>query len=93
MAEMSESLEALQRAIQEHASQQDEDSDHTSVIVTNAIVIWEQSGLHEDGTMCTQVLYSVPTDSLSITASLGLIEAGGTYVRRDILGLDGEEED
>lgn len=63
------------------------------VLVDSALVVWEQVGYAEDGEPQRQILYAVPTDNFSLSASLGLLEASREYVRRDILGERGDDDD
>lgn len=56
------------------------------VLVDVAVVLWEQVSYDDDGDVGRRIRYAVPTDNFSLSSGLGLIEAGGEYVRRDILG-------
>ena len=63
-------------------------ADEPPVLVGGALVLWEQVRYDEDGDVCRSIRYAVPTDSSTLTGSLGLLEAAGEYLRRDILGDD-----
>jgi hypothetical protein len=62
------------------------------VLVDVAVVLWEQVSYDEDGDVGRRIRYAVPTDNFSLSSGLGLIEAGGEYVRRDILGARREDD-
>lgn len=77
-------LEALRDAVQAFANAQGDDDDGP-VLVDVAVVLWEQVRYDEDGRVMRRIRYACPTDNFSMTSGLGLIEAGGHLVRRDIL--------
>lgn len=60
-------------------------------LLDSAVVIWESVSFDEDGETERSISYTVPTDNFSLTSVLGLIEAGKFYVKRDALGLLGDE--
>ena len=77
----SQPLQDLKAAIQAFASSGSKDA----VLVDVAVVMWEQVGFTEDGEPHRHIDYAVPTDNFSLSGTLGLLEAGGVYIRRDIL--------
>lgn len=77
-----EPLAALQEAIQQFANSLAD----RAPMVTNTLVAWEEVAIDDDGTTTHQIKYAIPTDMVSMGASLGLNEAAGEYIRRDILG-------
>lgn len=83
MSELTPELEALALAIQAHASAQ---ADEGNPLVTQAVVVYETVALDDDGTPMRRISYTVPTENFSVSGAVGLIEAGGHYLRRDALG-------
>ena len=77
-------LVAVRDAIQQLANAV-EDEPH---LLDNAVVIWEAVSFDEDGETQRAIRYAVPTDNFTISGTLGLIEAGKFYVRRDGLSED-----
>lgn len=62
-------------------------------LVDVALVIWEEVSYDDDGDPQRAISYAVPTDNFSLSSGLGLIEAAGEYVRRDILGARGGDDE
>lgn len=60
-------------------------------LVDNAIVVWESVSYNEDGDVQRCIRYAVPTENFTMSGTLGLLEAGAFYVRRDM--LRGYEDD
>ena len=84
MTEQRPELNALRDAIQDLANAI-EDEPH---LLDNAVVIWESVSFDEDGDPQRSIQYAVPTDNFTLSGTLGLIEAGKFYLRRDGLGCD-----
>lgn len=80
--EESPELAALREAVQAMANA-GEDNAH---MVTSAVVVWEAITYDDDGQQMHAVQYSCPTDTLSVVATLGLLDAATHMVRRDALG-------
>jgi len=87
MTEQRPELTALREAIQALANAV-EDEPH---LLDNAVVIWEAVSFDDDGDPQRCIRYAVPTDNFTISGTLGLIEAGKFYLRRDGLG-DGDDD-
>lgn len=77
-------LDALRQAVQDFANTR---ADQPAV-VDNALVIWEQVSYDGDGTVMRCIRYAVPTDNFTVSGTLGLLQAAGVYVRRDVLNDD-----
>jgi hypothetical protein len=75
-----EAIQALVNAI--------EDEPH---LLDCAVVIWEAVSFAEDGETQRCIRYAVPTDNFSMSAALGLLEAGKHYIRRDALGIGDDD--
>lgn len=86
---MTEPLDDLQAAVQAFVNKQVE----TPTLVDNALVVWEEVSYDEDGITQRRIRYCVPTDNFSLSGTLGLLEAASEYVRRDILGERGADDD
>lgn len=54
-------------------------------LVDHAIVVWEAASYDDDGNVQRCIRYAVPTDNFTLSGTLGLLEAGNFYVRRDML--------
>lgn len=80
-------LDKLQGAIQEFINAEADES----ILLDNALVLWEQVTFDAGGATKRNIMYCVPTDNFTLSGTLGLLEAGGVFVRRDILGLPGED--
>jgi hypothetical protein len=80
-----DTLARVAQAIQEYVNAQD---DATGALVDNALVVWEEVGFDGDGDATRRIRYMVPTDNFTLSGSLGLLEAAGAYLRRDVLGRD-----
>ncbi|GAA1909287.1 hypothetical protein GCM10009737_08150 [Nocardioides lentus] len=63
------------------------------VLVDVALLVWEQVRYDEDGDIARKISYAIPTDNFSLSSGLGLLEAAGHYVRRDVLGARHTDED
>lgn len=74
-----DSIQALINAIEDEPS-----------LLDSAVVVFEAVSFGDDGETERRISYTVPTDNFSISATLGLLEAGKFYIRRDTLG-DGDE--
>lgn len=88
MGEESDELLALRAAVQAIANAVEE----KPVIVTAAVVVWETTSYSEDGQDVAAINYSVPSNAASMSATLGLLEAGAYKVRRDCLRDDYDED-
>lgn len=82
-------LERLNAAVAEFANHIAE----KAVLVDVALLVWEQVSYDEDGDVGRAIRYAVPTDNFSLSSGLGLLEASREYVRRDILGERGGDDD
>lgn len=82
MSDTEHPLDKLKAAVQEFVNSQVEDP----VLVDVAVVVWEEVGFDGEGNTQRRIRYAVPTDSFSMSGTLGLLEASREYVRRDILG-------
>jgi hypothetical protein len=82
MAEQRPELSALREAIQNLANAVEDEPQ----LLDNALVIWEAVSFAEDGEPQRCIRYAVPTDNFTISGTLGLLEAGKFYLRRDGLG-------
>lgn len=61
-------------------------------LVDNALVAWEEVSYDADGGTMRRMRYAVPTDNFSMSGTLGLLEAAGTYIRRDLLEAEPDED-
>lgn len=82
-------LDRLNAAVAEFANE----TAGKPVLVDVALLVWEQVSYDEDGDVGRAIRYAVPTDNFSLSGGLGLLEASREYVRRDILGVRGDEDD
>lgn len=82
MSDLAPEVTAIAEAIQRLANT---DEQYGNAVVTQALVIYEAAGFHDDGEPWRRVAYSIPTDNFSVTGGLGLIEAARFYIRRDAL--------
>lgn len=89
MTDESHPLDDLASAVQAFINTQSDEP----VLLDNALVVWEEVGLDDEGFSQRRIRYAVPTHNFSLSGSLGLLEASGTYIRRDILGHDDEQGD
>lgn len=78
---MSDALDALRDAVQTFANSLTDEPE----LVDHAIVVWEAVSYSDDGEVQRCIRYSVPTDNFSMSGTLGLLEAGNFYLRRDML--------
>jgi hypothetical protein len=78
-------IDVLNRAVQEFANSQ-VDEHMEPGLVKHAIVVWEETAWTADGQNMSRIRYTNGTDTWSLSASLGLLEAAREYVRRDVLG-------
>ena len=85
MIEPDSPLDRLQNAIRDFVNDEAEEA----VLVDNALLVWEEVRVEADGSVNRRIQYSVPTDNFTLSGSLGLLEAVGTFLRRDILGAEG----
>jgi hypothetical protein len=85
MTDLAPEVQAVREAIQ-NLINVIEDEPH---LLDSAVVIWEAVSFDDDEVQRC-ISYTVPTDNFSMSSALGLIEAGKHYVRRDILGANGE---
>ena len=84
-----EPLEALREAVQAFVNTQVDQP----TLVDNALVVWEEVSFGvQDGLTQRRMRYCVPTENFTLSGTLGLLEGAGTYVRRDILGQEREED-
>ncbi|GAB3988834.1 hypothetical protein [Nocardioides marmoraquaticus] len=74
-------LEQLLASLQAYAN----DQAGKPVLVDVALVVYEHIEVSDDGQVGRAIRYTVPTDNFSMTSCLGLLEAGGHYLKRDIL--------
>lgn len=88
MGEESDELLALRAAVQAMANAVED----KPVIVTGAVVVWETTSYDEDGDDVAGINYSVPSNSASISGTLGLLDACRYMVRRDCLRDDTDDE-
>lgn len=79
-------LEGLAAALQAYAV----DAEDAAVLVTAAVVVLEVVRMDDDGHPIRRILYTIPDDSTTMAAALGLLEAGQHYVRRDLFSEDPE---
>lgn len=84
---MTEELDAVRDSIQGLVNAI-EDEPH---LLDSAVVIWEAVSYSDDGEPQRCIRYAVPTDNFSMSAALGLLEAGKHYIRRDALGIGDDE--
>lgn len=84
MTDLSPEVQAVREAIQNLINSIEDEP----ALLDSAVVVWEAVSFDEDGETQRRISYSVPTDNFSISAALGLIEAGGYYIRRDALSDD-----
>jgi hypothetical protein len=89
MGDESDELLALRAAVQAMANE----CEGRPVIVTSAVVVWETTSYDDDGEDVAGISYSVPSNSASISATLGLLDACRYMVRRDTLARDEDEPD
>lgn len=82
--------DALQTFVNARAAAEGEDAGR---LVTQAIVVWEEVLLDEDGDSVRGISYCVPTDNFSPSGALGLLVAGQQYVQRDVIGLMADQGD
>jgi hypothetical protein len=87
MSELEPEVTLLAEAVQSFVSSM---GDGDSVLVSQALVIYEVVGFDEDGNTWRKVSYTCPTDNFSLTGALGLVDAGRFYIRRAILGTEDE---
>ena len=79
---LSPQVEELAAAVQRFVAETGDES----VLVSQALVIWEAVSFGEDGEPQRQISYTCPTDNFSPSGALGLLESGRFYIRRDVLG-------
>lgn len=76
----------LAAAVQRFVAETGAETGGESVLVSQALVIWEAVSFGEDGEPQRQISYTCPTDNFSPSGALGLLESGRFYIRRDVLG-------
>lgn len=86
---MTDALDKLNTAVSEFAAIRAGEP----TLVDLAVVIWESVTLDDDGTAQRCIRYAVPTDNFSLSGTLGLLEAGKHYIRRDMFSLDDEDDE
>lgn len=79
---LSPQVEELAAAVQRFVAE----TGGESVLVSQALVIWEAVSFGEDGEPQRQISYTCPTDNFSPSGALGLLESGRFYIRRNVLG-------
>ena len=82
-------LEALAAAIQGLAN----DVADGPELVDNAVVVWESVSFDEDGLTQRCIRYAVPSENFTMSGTLGLLEAGKFYIRRDVFSRYEDEDD
>lgn len=75
------SLEVLAAAVQSFANELTDGPE----LIDNAVVVWESVSYGDEGEVQRCIRYAVPTNNFTMSGTLGLLEAGHHYVRRDIL--------
>lgn len=88
MSEMAP-LDAVAEAIQNLANALADEPE----LVDNAVVVWESVSFDEAGTTRRCIRYAVPTGNFTMSGTLGLLEAGKFYVRRDVFRGYADEDD
>lgn len=73
-------LEELGEALQSFAC----DVTEGSVVVSAALVVWEEVQFDEDGDVMRRVKYAIPIESTSMSAATGLATLACDALRRDI---------
>lgn len=86
---MDEPLDDLANAVQAFANHVSDDPE----LVDSAVVIWESVSFNEDGDAQRCIRYAVPTPNFSMSGTLGLIEAGKFYIKRDVLSIHESDDD
>lgn len=76
-------LEALNRAVQDFSNAISSDPSQAGV-VTQAIVVWEEMSINEEGNTKRGVYYAVPTDNFSMSGAVGLLRIATIKVEDDI---------
>lgn len=90
VSEHSPEFLALQKAVQDIANLRNDGP----VIITSAMVVWEEMDYHRsDGKPGFEIDYAMVSESVSLAASLGLMEAGATLMRQVVSKDVFEEED
>ena len=84
---MADALRTLTDAVQAFANE-DEDS---ASIVLGAVLVYEVTRFEDDGDQTYRITYTIPSEQTSMSAAIGLLDAGLHMVRRD--AIDGEEDD
>lgn len=59
-------------------------------LVDVAVIVYETVSFDDDGETQRRISYTVPTDNFSLSSALGLLDGARIFVRRDVLGDDGE---
>lgn len=86
---MSDPLDDLCDAVQAFANTLTDQGE----LIDNAVVIWESVSFDEDGETRRCIRYAVPTPNFTMSGTLGLLEAGKHYIRRDVLSIRGSDDD
>lgn len=85
--EVQESLHRLSEAIKEYAQLMENDPEAGNgdqIIVTAAVVMWEQASFHDDDTIY-RIRYAFP-ERLSLSSALGVAHLGVDAVESDLMG-------
>ncbi len=86
---MSDDLDTLAEALQVFANHITD----TPELIDNALILWESVSFDDDGDTQRCIRYAVPTPNFTMSGTLGLLEAGKYYLKRDILNADQDDDE
>lgn len=87
--EVEAAVERLKDAIQNYAVVRGE----RNCIVTEAVVVYEEMLMDDEGTAMRAINWTIPTDNFSLAGAVGLLDMGAEYIKRDLIPVRTKNEE